>query len=57
MRYLIISVFAFMLSLPVAAQDFQKGLEALQRGDYRFGSSQALVLVRPVTQSLMRKAS
>ena len=28
MRYLMISALAFMLSLPVAAQDFQKGLEA-----------------------------
>ena len=34
MRYLIISVLAFMLSLPVAAQDFQKGVEAYERGDY-----------------------
>ncbi len=34
MRYLIISVSAFMLSLPVAAQDFEKGVEAFKRGDY-----------------------
>ena len=34
MRYLIISVLAFMLALPVAAQDYQKGLEAARRGDY-----------------------
>ena len=59
MRALVVAaaVVAVMLSLPVAAQDFEKGVEAFKRGDYRFGSSQALVLVRPVTQSLMRKAS
>ncbi len=34
MRYLIIAVLAVMLALPVAAQDFDKGLEAAQRGDY-----------------------
>ena len=34
MRYLIISALAFMLSLPVAAQDFEKGLQAFDRGDY-----------------------
>ena len=34
MRYLIISALAFMLSLPVAAQDFGKGWAAYKRGDY-----------------------
>ena len=33
MRYLIIAALAFMLSLPVAAQDYQKGYEAALRGD------------------------
>ncbi len=37
MRHLFVIVVAVMLSLPVAAQDFEKGFEALQRGDYRFG--------------------
>ena len=36
MRFIIglILGLAVMLALPVAAQDFQKGLEAAQRGDY-----------------------
>ena len=34
MRYLITAVLAFMLSLPVAAQDYQKGVEAHDRGDF-----------------------
>ena len=34
MRCLIIVALAFMLSLPVAAQDFEKAEEAFERGDY-----------------------
>ena len=34
MRHMIIIVLTFMLSLPVTAQDFQKGMEAYQRNDY-----------------------
>ena len=34
MRYLVIFILALTLALPVAAQDFQKGLEAYKRGDY-----------------------
>ncbi len=34
MRCLIIAALALMLSLPVAAQDFEKGREAYQRDDY-----------------------
>ncbi len=34
MRCLLIAVLAFMLSLPVAAQDFEKGRDAAHRGDY-----------------------
>ncbi len=34
MRYLLIAPLAVMLALPVAAQDFQKGWEAYERGDY-----------------------
>ena len=34
MRYLLATALAVMLALPVAAQDFQKGFEAYQRGDY-----------------------
>ena len=33
MRYLLVAAVAVVLSLPVAAQDFQKGFEAVQRGD------------------------
>ncbi len=34
MRCLFIAALAFMLALPVAAQDFQKGVQAFQRGGY-----------------------
>ena len=34
MRYLLAAAFAVMLALPVAAQDFQKGSQAHERGDY-----------------------
>ncbi len=34
MRYLLATALAVMLALPVAAQDFQKGYVAYQRGDY-----------------------
>ncbi len=34
MRCLIIVTLAFMLSLPVAAQDFEAGMAAYKRGDY-----------------------
>ena len=34
MRYLVTFVLAVMLALPVVAQDFAKGLEAYERGDY-----------------------
>lgn len=34
MRYLLVTVLAVMLSLPAIAQDFGKGLEAYERGDY-----------------------
>ncbi len=34
MRYLIAAALAVMLSLPVAAQDFEKGDDAMKRGDY-----------------------
>ncbi len=34
MRYLYFAALAFMLSLPAAAQDFDKGKAALDRGDY-----------------------
>ena len=34
MRHLRIVALAVVLALPVAAQDFEKGLEAYQRGDY-----------------------
>ncbi len=34
MRYLFAAALTVMLALPVAAQDFQKGFEAYQRGDY-----------------------
>ena len=34
MRYLLVAALAVILALPVAAQDFQKGFEAYQRGDY-----------------------
>ena len=34
MRCLIIAALAFMLSLPVAAQDFEAGMAAYKRGDY-----------------------
>ena len=34
MHYLFLVALAFMLSLPVAAQDFEKAEEATQRGDY-----------------------
>ncbi len=34
MRYLIIVALAVVLALPVAAQNFEKGMEAYQRGDY-----------------------
>ena len=34
MRYLLVAALAVMLALPVAAQDFEKGLEAYDRGDY-----------------------
>ena len=46
MRCLVISALAFMLSLPVAAQDFQKGLEAYERGDY----ATALQVLRPLAK-------
>ena len=34
MRYLGSIVIAFVLALPVAAHDFQKGVKAYERGDY-----------------------
>ena len=34
MRHLFVIAVAIMLSLPVAAQDYEKGLEAYERGDY-----------------------
>ena len=34
MRYVLATALAVMLALPVAAQDFQKGFEAYQRGEY-----------------------
>jgi len=34
MRYLIVAVLGALLSLPAVAQDFNKGLEAAERGDY-----------------------
>ena len=34
MRYLIAAVVAVILALPVAAEDFRKGLQAYERGDY-----------------------
>ncbi len=34
MRHLLIAALSVMLTLPVAALDLQKGLEAVQRGDY-----------------------
>ena len=34
MRYLLAAALAVMLALPVAAQDFQNGVEAFRRGDY-----------------------
>ncbi len=34
MRCLVICVLAFMLALPVAAQDFEAGMGAYKRGDY-----------------------
>ena len=34
MRYLIAAVVAVILALPVAAEEFQKGLQAYERGDY-----------------------
>ncbi len=35
MRHLLtVAALAVMLALPVAAQDFEKGVEAVQRGDY-----------------------
>ena len=34
MRHFLAAALTFMLALPVAAQDFQKGLKAAQSGDY-----------------------
>ena len=34
MRYFVLAVFAFMLSLPATAQDYKKGAMAFARGDY-----------------------
>ena len=34
MRCLLIAILAFMLTLPVAAQDFEAGMAAYKRGDY-----------------------
>ena len=34
MRYLLVALLAVVLALPVAAQDFEKGREAHERGDY-----------------------
>ena len=34
MRYLLITVLAFLLALPVAAQNFEKGLDRFFLGDY-----------------------
>ena len=52
MRCLLISVFAFMISLPVAGQDYAKALEAYQNGDHATALQQWTVFMPVhVTQS------
>ena len=46
MRYLVCFVLVLSFSVPVAAQDFQKGLEAYQRNDY----TAALRELRPLAE-------
>ncbi len=54
MRCLIISVLAFMLSLPVAAQDFEKALNAYIRGDYAAALSEYRAPHQLVVPSMAR---
>ena len=52
MRYLLVAALAAILSLPVAAQDYKKGMEAYGRGDY----ATALRELRPLAEQGLAEA-